>query len=152
MTFQCWQSQESIATIFSVTPITEARYQEAFQKSDADLVAHLHWQQTSLSNAEETLLLLQECLSCYGFSSAHSLLSLTSRRVMERHLDVWPSGFSQGLEMTLIIDEDCFQEQGVYLFGRILAGFFSKSVSLHSFIRFVLCSVQRGEVGRWGPA
>jgi type VI secretion system protein ImpG len=60
-----------------------------------------------------------------------------------------PMTFGRGLEISLAVNEVTFQGAGAYLLGAVLNRFFSKYVTLNSFVETVLTSVQRGEVARW---
>jgi type VI secretion system protein ImpG len=51
--------------------------------------------------------------------------------------------------LTLTCDETAFEGTGIFLLGSVLGRFFSRYVSINSFVETVLSSVNRGEVMRW---
>lgn len=77
------------------------------------------------------------------------LRSIASRSIARRLPLPGPLTFARGLEVTLTADESAFEGSGVYLLGSVLARFFSRYVSINSFVETVLRTVQRGEVVRW---
>ena len=57
--------------------------------------------------------------------------------------------YVRGLEIQLNCDDSAFHGRGVFLMGAVLEEFFRRYVSLNSFTRTVLRTVERGEVMRW---
>lgn len=57
--------------------------------------------------------------------------------------------YVRGLEIQLTCDDAAFQGRGVFPIGAVLEEFFRRYVSLNSFTRTVLRTVERGEVMRW---
>jgi type VI secretion system protein ImpG len=57
--------------------------------------------------------------------------------------------YVRGLEIQLSCDDSAFHGRGVFLMGAVLEEFFRRYVSLNSFTRTVLRTVERGEVMRW---
>ncbi len=62
-----------------------------------------------------------------------------------------PIAFARGLEVTVTLDEAAFAGTGVFLLGAVLAEFFTKYVSINSFVETVIATTQRGQVMRWAP-
>ena len=60
-----------------------------------------------------------------------------------------PLVFGRGIECTLTVDESGFSGASPYLLGVILNEYFSRHVSINSFTRTELHSMQRGLVARW---
>jgi len=77
------------------------------------------------------------------------LKSVQSRPITRRLPGGGPMTFGRGLEVTLTCDEESYEGNGVFLFGAVLAQFFSQYVSINSFTETVLRSVGRGEIMRW---
>jgi type VI secretion system protein ImpG len=60
--------------------------------------------------------------------------------------------FCRGIEVTILFNEDKFVGSGVYLFSAVLDRFLAQYVSLNSFTRLVVTSVQRaGAIHAWPP-
>jgi type VI secretion system protein ImpG len=79
------------------------------------------------------------------------LTSIESRPVTRRLPSRGPIVFGRGLEVSVMLDEHCFEGASAFLFGAVLARFFSQYVSLNSFTETVLISTTRGEIMRWAP-
>ena len=59
--------------------------------------------------------------------------------------------FGRGLEVTVDIEELAFEGGSAHLLGAVLDQFFTRYVSINSFIETVLRSQTRGEINRWVP-
>jgi type VI secretion system protein ImpG len=60
-----------------------------------------------------------------------------------------PLTFGRGLQITLSLDESCFEGTGVFLMGAVLEEFFAKYVSINSFTETIVKTLERGELVRW---
>jgi type VI secretion system protein ImpG len=79
------------------------------------------------------------------------LRSIDAKPVTRRLPSRGPIVFGRGLEVNLLLDEIGFKGASVFLFGAVLARFFSQYVSLNSFTETVVTSMTRGEIMRWAP-
>jgi type VI secretion system protein ImpG len=102
------------------------------------LISHLQLNYLSIADTEggDAASSLGDLLGLYGDMARPEV-----RRQIE--------GVRSVLELTLAMDETAFEGSGVFLLGTVLAHFFSKYVSINSFVETVINSVQRGEVKRW---
>ncbi len=57
--------------------------------------------------------------------------------------------FGRGLKITMECEESAFEGLGLYLFGAIMERFFSKYVSINTFVETVLVSNERGVIKTW---
>jgi type VI secretion system protein ImpG len=57
--------------------------------------------------------------------------------------------YVRGLDIQLTCDEAAFEGQGAFVLGAVLEEFFRRHVSLNSFTRLTLKTLNRGEVMRW---
>jgi hypothetical protein len=73
----------------------------------------------------------------------------TSRAVTQRIAHGGPIAFGRGVEVALTFDESAFEGTGAFLLGAVLERFFAKYVSINSFTRTVVRTVDRGEIMRW---
>ncbi|MBY3347984.1 type VI secretion system baseplate subunit TssF [Rhizobium laguerreae] len=58
---------------------------------------------------------------------------------------------ARGLEVNVTLDENAFEGQGAFLFGVVLARFFTEYAALNTFVETVIISKQRGVLKRWEP-
>lgn len=79
------------------------------------------------------------------------LRSIDTHSVTRRLPSRGPIVFGRGLEINLLIDETGFEGASAFLFGAVLARFFTQYVSLNSFTETVVRSATRGEIMRWAP-
>jgi type VI secretion system protein ImpG len=121
------------------------------------LISHLSLNHLSLSEEKDSLPALKEILRLYCLSESHhqlieGLKEMSCRRVM-RHIgaDAW-RGFCRGNEVTLVLDEDCYEGSGGFLFGAVLNRFLASYASINSFTQLVVKSKQREGIWKtWEP-
>ena len=122
------------------------------------LISHLSLNYLSLveANGDDTSPALRDLLRLYGASGEASMrrqidgiTAVASRPINRRLPSPGPITFGRGLELNLTCDETAFEGTGIFLLGSVLERFFSRYVSINSFVETVLSSVNRGEVMRW---
>jgi type VI secretion system protein ImpG len=79
------------------------------------------------------------------------LRSVRSTPVTRRLPSRGPIVFGRGLAIEVLLDESGFEGAGAFLFGAVLARFFTQYVSMNSFTETIVSSVTRGELMRWAP-
>ncbi len=117
------------------------------------LISHLSLNHLSLVEGGEAP--LKEILTLYDFDSSPAtrqqiggIVSVSSRHVARRV----GQGLVQGVEVTIVFDEDRFVGSGLYLFASVLERFLGQYVSLNSFVSLVATTVQAKEtVKKWPP-
>lgn len=109
-------------------------------------------------DAERGALALRELLGLFGQSSDAGLLrqiegvrSVAARPVVRRHPAPGPIAFGRGLEVQVTVDELSFEGGSASLLGAVLHHYFSRHVSMNSFVQTLLVSRTRGELKRWQP-
>lgn len=109
-------------------------------------------------DAERGALALRELIGLFGQSGDPGLLrqvqgvrSVATRPVVRRHPAPGPIAFGRGLEVQVTVDELAFQGGSATLLGAVLHHYFSRHVSMNSFVQTVLVSRTRGELKRWQP-
>lgn len=109
-------------------------------------------------DAERGALALRELVSLFAQSGDAGLLrqieglrSVTTRPVVRRHPAPGPIAFGRGLEVQVTVDELAFQGGSATLLGAVLHHYFSRHVSMNSFVQTALVSRTRGELKRWQP-
>jgi type VI secretion system protein ImpG len=122
------------------------------------MLSHLSLNYLSLleSSSKEGAVALRELLLLYSDANDSS----TQRQIEGvREISARPTtgrlpvkdqvSYVRGLEIQLSCDDSAFHGRGVFLMGAVLEEFFRRYVSLNSFTRTVLKTVERGEVMRW---
>lgn len=79
------------------------------------------------------------------------LRSLRVRKLVRRLPMPGPITFGRGLQIEMEVDELAFQGASAFLFGCVMDRFFSRYVSINSFVETVLRGSSRGEIMRWTP-
>jgi len=122
------------------------------------LLSHLTLNYLSLveKSAEEGATALRELLLLYCDPNDAAMQRqidgvrrISARAVTGRLPDVTHVSYVRGLEIALTCEDGAFQGRGVFLLGAVLEEFFRRYVSLNSFTRTVLKTLDRGEVMRW---
>jgi type VI secretion system protein ImpG len=122
------------------------------------LLSHLSLNYLSLleSSPKEGAVALRELLLLYSDSNDSATQRLIDgvREIIARpttgRLPVADQvSYVRGLEIQVTCDDAAFQGRGVFSIGAVLEEFFRRYVSLNSFTRTVLKTVERGEVMRW---
>jgi type VI secretion system protein ImpG len=123
-------------------------------------ISHLSLNYLSLVNATEQqgAAALRDLLELYapsGDASARRQIegvrSVHVKPVVRRLPHPGPITFGRGLEATVVVDELAFEGGNAYLLGSVLNHYFTRHVSINSFVETVLRSGSRGEINRWRP-
>lgn len=77
--------------------------------------------------------------------------SVTTRPVVRRHPSPGPIAFGRGMEVQVTVDELSFEGGSAALLGSVLHHYFSRHVSMNSFVQTLLVSRTRGDLKRWHP-
>jgi type VI secretion system protein ImpG len=80
------------------------------------------------------------------------LRSVTGRQIVDQVPQIpgeAPMTFARGVEVTVVGDDSAFQGGGIVLLGTVLDEFFARYVTINSFTKVVLRTVERGEIMRW---
>jgi type VI secretion system protein ImpG len=77
--------------------------------------------------------------------------SVHVKPVVRRHPTPGPIAFGRGLEVQVTVDELSFEGGSAPLLGAVLHRYFSRHVSMNSFVQTGLSSLSRGELRRWNP-
>jgi len=120
-------------------------------------VSHLALNYRSLlsSDGESGAAALQELLRLYvaddrdaGAAQIRALQKAVAEPIFGRVEAEGPIAFARGLKVAIEFDEAPFTEAGVFLLGAVLNRFFSRYVTLNSFVQTELATKQR-QVYRW---
>ncbi len=124
------------------------------------LISHLNLNYSSMLDGLHATSTLKEVLKLYNFDDTPSsnalieaILDIKSRQVMSRVSSRSSiGGMCRGLEITVLIDENRFESNGLFLFGSILERFFALFSPINSFTRLVLTSPNREvPIRKWPP-
>lgn len=122
------------------------------------LVSHLSLNYLSLMDEDpkQGAAAIRELLGLYDVVSdpvtrkqIGGVRSIASQPIVRRIPRPGPIAFGRGLQITVNFEEAAFEGTGVYLMGSVLEHFFSRYVSLNSFVETIAATVERGEIARW---
>ncbi len=109
-------------------------------------------------DADRGALALRELIGLFAQSNDAGLLrqvegvrAVSANPVVRRHPAPGPIAFGRGLEVRVEVDELSFEGGSATLLGSVLHQFFSRHVSMNSFVQTLLVSRTRGELKRWAP-
>jgi type VI secretion system protein ImpG len=110
------------------------------------------------SDPENGALTLREILSLFSASADAGLKrqiegvrSVAVKPVVRRHPVAGPIAFSRGLQVKVTVDDLSFEGGSAALLVSVLHQYFSRHVSMNSFVQTVLASMTRGDVMSWAP-
>jgi type VI secretion system protein ImpG len=117
------------------------------------LISHLSLNYMSIVQGGEDA--LREILSLYDFDNSpatrqqiNGIVSLSSQHITKR----MGQGFCRGVEVTIEFDEDKFVGAGLYLFACVLERFLAQYVSVNSFSKLIVKTIQKKEaIKQWPP-
>lgn len=111
------------------------------------------------TSQQENVLMVQNLLRMYSDadnlnhqSLVDSIINIQAEpSVAHTGLDAW-RGFTQGMAITLLVDESRLDHTSVYLMSEILHRFFALYTTVNSFVSLTLFSIQRDEaIKTWPP-
>jgi type VI secretion system protein ImpG len=114
---------------------------------------------TDSGSSRDNVVMVQNLLRMYSEpdnlshqSLVDSILDLTSQKsVAHTGKDAW-RGFTQGMKLTLTVDESRLDQTSIYLFGEIMQRFLALYTTVNSFVTLALFSNQRDEALKiWPP-
>ena len=110
------------------------------------------------SDPENGALTLREILSLFSASAdvglkrqIEGVRSVAVKPVVRRHPVAGPIAFSRGLQVKVTVDDLSFEGGSAALLVSVLHQYFSRHVSMNSFVQTVLASMTRGDVMSWAP-
>ena len=110
------------------------------------------------SDAANGALTLREILSLFASNAdvglkrqIEGVRSVSVKPVVRRHPVAGPIAFSRGLEIRITVDDLSFEGGSAALLVSVLHQYFSRHVSMNSFVQTVLASLTRGEIMTWSP-
>ncbi len=110
------------------------------------------------SSSDEGALTLREILSVFSSGADSGLKrqidgvrSVSVKPVVRRHPVAGPIAFARGLEVGLTVDDLSFEGGSATLLTSILHQYFTRHVSMNSFVQTKLSSLSRGPIMTWAP-
>ena len=107
---------------------------------------------------ERGALALRELIGLFAQSNDAGMMrqvegvrAVSASPVVRRHPAPGPIAFGRGLEVRVEVDELSFEGGSATLLGAVLHHYFSRHVSMNSFVQTQLVSRTRGELKRWAP-
>src|SRR5450432_179898 len=110
------------------------------------------------SDPESGALTLREILTLFASGAdvglkrqIEGVRSVSVKPIVRRHPVAGPIAFSRGLEVRVTVDDLSFEGGSAVLLSSVLHQYFSRHVSMNSFVQTVLASMTRGDVMTWAP-
>ncbi|MEP7300845.1 MAG: type VI secretion system baseplate subunit TssF [Caldimonas sp.] len=110
------------------------------------------------SDPESGALTLREILTLFASGAdvglkrqIEGVRSVSVKPIVRRHPVAGPIAFSRGLEVRVTVDDLSFEGGSAVLLLSVLHQYFSRHVSMNSFVQTVLASMTRGDVMTWAP-
>jgi type VI secretion system protein ImpG len=146
-----------VESIRCVSGPTFPRPSPAFGDTAWKLISHLSLNYLSLRDSGESgAELLRELLSLYADPNDASMArqiegvrKIGYQPIVERVPGRGPITYGRGLKISLDLDDAAFEGAGIVILGTVLERFFARYVSLNSFTRTELRSLDRGEIKTW---
>lgn len=109
-------------------------------------------------NPEQGALALRELLGIFAHATEpgmkrqiEGVRSVSVRPVVRRHPIAGPIAFGRGLEVKVTVDDLSFEGGSPVLLGSVLHRYFSRHVSMNSFVQTTIATLARGDVKTWAP-
>jgi len=156
---QLGEGNAPLSSVLCVTPPTKTKRIELRESTRWRLISHLNLNHLSLTDSEHGADVLREILTLYNFDDSPStrsliegVVSISSKPAMSRVKGHGISALCRGLEITLVLDENRFEGQGMFLFASVLERFFALYAPMNSFTKLILKTRQReSTVKKWPP-
>jgi len=156
---QLGEGNAPLSGISCITPPTKTRRIELDENTRWRLISHLNLNHMSLTDSDNGADVLREILTLYNFDNSPStramiegVLNIECLQIVSRVKDKGISALCRGIEITLTLNEERFEGQGLYLFASVLERFFALYAPMNSFTRLVLKSKQRNlAIKKWPP-
>jgi len=156
---QLGEGNAPLSSVQCITPPTKTKRIELQESTRWRLISHLNLNHLSLTDSENGAEILREILTLYNFDDSPStrsiiegIVSIDSKQVMSRVKDHGISALCRGVEIELVLDEDRFEGQGMFLFASVLERFFALYAPMNSFTKLVLKTKRRElPVKKWPP-
>ncbi len=110
------------------------------------------------STSDEGALTLREILAVFAAGADSGLKrqidgvrSVSVKPVVRRHPVAGPIAFARGLEVGLTVDDLSFEGGSAALLTSVLHQYFSRHVSMNTFVQTKLSSLSRGPIMTWAP-
>lgn len=150
------ESSAPVAAIRCLSGPTYPRTSPAFGDTAWKLINHLSLNYLSLRDSQSGIQLLREMLGLYAeredavlARQIEGVRGISYTPVVERLPGGGPISFGRGLKIVLTLDDTAFEGTGILTLATVLERFFARYVSINSFTRTELHSVQRGCIKRW---
>ncbi len=149
----------SVAKIICLTPPTPTHRASMGRGAQWRLISHLSLNHLSLTNDKDSVAAIREMLRLYDYTDTsdtrlmiEGLLKVTSKRTLVRDPSGGLSGFCQGMDITIELDEHRFSGGSAYLFAAVLERFFALYCSINSFTKLTAMSKGKRKVIHSWPA
>ncbi len=152
-------SHEQVAAIRCLTTPTPT-LRPALSKSNFwSLISHLSLTHLSLNHSQNSNNSIVNLLKLYNFQDRaeinafiEGITNINTQSITARHPSVSHSGLCRGIKIIIEYSSTKLAHKELFLFGSIMAKFFSYYCSINSFTQLVLKNIKNDEVIQWEPA
>ncbi len=147
---QLREGSAPLAAIVCLTAPTRTRRPTLGRGTRWRLISHLNLNYLSLVDGENGPDMLRELLRLYDFDDSPAtramidgVAKIDTQQAMAQVKAEGITALCRGLDVSLTLDEDRFQGQGLYLFASVMERFFALYAPLNSFTRLTLRTKRR---------
>lgn len=147
---QLREGSAPIAAVVCLTAPTRTRRPALGQGTRWRLVSHLNLNYLSLVDGDNGPEMLREMLRLYDVDDSSAtramidgVVKIDTQQSMAQVKSGGVTALCRGLDVSLTLDEDRFQGQGMYLFASVMERFFALYAPLNSFTRLILRTKRR---------
>ena len=147
---QLREGSAPLAAIVCLTAPTRTRRPALGRGTHWRLISHLNLNYLSLVDGENGPEMLRELLRLYDFDDSPAtramidgVVKIDTQQAMAQVKAEDITALCRGLDVSLTLDEDRFQGQGLYLFASVMERFFALYAPLNSFTRLTLRTKRR---------
>lgn len=148
--------EDNIFYIKLIGSLSKPRYREKSLNKELELLTHLSMNQLAYATNNSAIEVLKNTLHLYNIDNKNEhllidkgILDIKTRIITKRSQNTLKQNFYQGIEYTLLVDEQYFSEKNYFLFSQVLQFFLQKMCSINSFVQLILETKQRGLIKKW---
>lgn len=147
-----------VDSIELLQPLTQAKQPNLADDQLFKILRYLENHHLFSELSHESVDQLKELLLIHAGESQESrqlikegIVAIETEQMISRHPTFPHEGFCHGLRCRLIVNEACFIENELYLFGTMLSELLMQLSVINSFIQLIICNQEKREIFKWNP-